>query len=144
MTWVEGMEGFLAILQEIMWCANFSYQPEYFVYARSIGLGLDECVAKVVLRPQLIEGETEEPLKYQGMGSYLEAAIQNATYQAIAGLRDQCLELQTSHTFAYFPRRIMCPINGIHYLSSTHLGTNKSQRQSELVRDLDWACRCSR
>ena len=38
----------------------------------------------------------------------------------------------------------MCPINGIHYLSSAHLGTNKSQRQSELVRDLDWACRCTR
>jgi len=143
MTWVEGMEGFLAILQEIMWCANFSYQPEYFVYARSIGLGLDECVAKVVLRPQLIEGETEEPLKYQGMGSYPEAAIQDAAYQAMAGLRAWCLELQTSHTFAYFPQRIMGPINGIRYPNPMHLGTNRSQRQSELVRDLDWVCWCT-
>ena len=104
------------------------HAPEYFVYARSIGLGLDECVAKVILCPQLVEGETKEPLKYQGMGSYLEAAIQDATYQAMAGLRAWCLELQTSHTFAYFPRRIMGPINGIHYPNPKHPGTNRSQR----------------
>ena len=137
------MDGFPAILREMMWSANFSYQLKYFVYARSIGLGLDECMEKVILRPRLVEGETEEPLKYQGMGSYLEAAIQDATYQAMAGLRAWCLELQTSHTFAYFPRRIMGPINGIRYLNPTHFGTNRSQRQSELVRDLDWVCRCT-
>jgi len=51
MTQAEGMEGFPAILQEMMWCANFSYLPEYFVYARFLGLGLDECMAKLVLRP---------------------------------------------------------------------------------------------
>ena len=102
-TRAKGMEGFLAILREMMWHANFSYYPEYFVYARSIGLGLDECVAKVILCPQLVEGETKEPLKYQGMGSYPEAAIQDVAYQAMAGLRTRCLELQTSHTFAYFP-----------------------------------------
>jgi hypothetical protein len=108
----------------MMWRANFSYQPKYFVYARSLGPGLDECVAKVILRPQLVEGETEEPLKYQGMGSYPEAAIQDAAYQVMAGLRARCLELQTSHTFAYFPQRIMGPINGIRYLNLTHPGTN--------------------
>jgi len=126
MTRAEDMEGFLATLREMMWCANFSYQPEYFVYARPLGPGLDKCVAKVVLCPRFVEGETEEPLKYQGMGSYLEAAIQDAAYQAMAGLRAWCLELQTSHTFAYFPRRIMGPINGIHYPNPTHLGTNMS------------------
>ena len=81
------MEGFPAILQKMMWHANFSYQPEYFVYARSIGLGLDECMEKVILRPRLVEGETEEPLKYQGMRSYPKAAIQDVAYQAMIGLR---------------------------------------------------------
>jgi hypothetical protein len=38
----------------------------------------------------------------------------------------------------------MGPINGIRYLNLTHPGTNWSQRKSELVRDLDWACRCTR
>ena len=51
MTRAKGMEGFPAMLREIMWCANFSYQPEYFVYARPLDPGLDECVAKVVLHP---------------------------------------------------------------------------------------------
>ena len=47
----EGTVGFPAILREMMWRANFSYQPEYFVYARPLDPGLDECVAKVVLHP---------------------------------------------------------------------------------------------
>ena len=62
MTWSEGTEGFPAILREVMWHANFSYKPEYFVYAHLLGLGLDECVAKVILHPRLVEGETKEPL----------------------------------------------------------------------------------
>ena len=111
-----------------MWHANFSYQSKYFVYAHSLGLGLDECVAKIILHPWLVEGETEEPLKFQGIGSYPKAAIQDAAYQAITGLRAQCLELQTSYAFAYFPRRIMGPINGIYYLNHVHPGTNWSQR----------------
>ena len=45
------MDGFPAILREMMWSANFSYQLKYFVYARFLGPGLDECVAKVVLHP---------------------------------------------------------------------------------------------
>ena len=61
-TRTEGMEGFPAILREVMWHANFSYKPEYFVYAHLLGLGLDECVAKVILHPRLVEGETKEPL----------------------------------------------------------------------------------
>ena len=73
----------------------------------------------------------------------MKAAIQDAAYQAIVGLRVWCLELQTSHTFVYFPRRIMGPISGIRYLNPAHPGTNRSQRQLELVRDLDWACRCT-
>ena len=121
------MEGFPAILREMMWSANFSYQPEYFVFAHFLGPGLDECVAKVVLCPRFVEGETEEPLKYQGMGSYPEAAIQDAAYQAIAGLRAQCLELQTSYGYAYFPRRIMGPINAICYPNLAHPCTNQSQ-----------------
>ena len=104
------MEGFPAILREMMWSANFSYQPEYFVFAHFLGPGLDECVAKVVLCPQLVDRETEEPLKYLGMGSYHKSTIQDAAYQAIAGLRARCLELQTSYAFANFPRRIMGPV----------------------------------
>jgi len=102
-TRTEGMEGFPAILWEVMWHANFSYQPKYFVYVHPLGPDLDECVAKVVLHPRLVKLETEEPLKYQGMRSYPKAAIQDVAYQAMAGLRTRCLELQTSHTFAYFP-----------------------------------------
>ena len=126
LTRAEGTKGFPAILREMMWRANFSYQPEYFVYAHPLGPGLEKCMAKVVLHPRLVEGETKEPLKYQGMGSYLEAAIQDATYQTIAGLRAQCFELQTSYAFAYSPRRIMGPINGIHYPNAMHPGTNRS------------------
>ena len=64
LTRTEGTEGFLAILWELMWHANFSYLPEYLVYARSLGLGLDDCVTKLILHPQHVEGESERLLKY--------------------------------------------------------------------------------
>lgn len=64
MTRANGMEGFPALLWEMLWHANFTYQLEYFVYARSLGAGLDECVVKVILRPRLVEGEIERMHTY--------------------------------------------------------------------------------
>jgi hypothetical protein len=50
-TRVEGTEVFPAILREMMWHANFTYQPEYFVYSHLIGPALEEFVARVILHP---------------------------------------------------------------------------------------------
>lgn len=127
-----------------MWHANFTYQPEYFAYARPLGPGLDKCVSRVVLPPRLIEGRPELPFKYIGRGSYPKATIQDATYQDMAGLRARCFEFQTFDAFAYFPWRIMGLINAVYYPNLAHSRTNKMRREIELVRSLDWACRCAR
>ena len=59
MTRAEGNEGFPAMLQDLMWCANFSYAPEYFVYTTKIGPNLVEFYASVLLHPRLMTGPPE-------------------------------------------------------------------------------------
>jgi hypothetical protein len=44
--------------REMMWRANFTYQPEYFIYSHLIGPTPEEFVARVILLPHQVEGET--------------------------------------------------------------------------------------
>jgi hypothetical protein len=74
-TTAKGTEGFPAILREMMWRANFTYQPEYCVCSHLIGPALEEFVARVILHHRQVEGETDRTHAYQGKGSYLDAAI---------------------------------------------------------------------
>jgi hypothetical protein len=59
----------------MMWRANFTYQPEYFIYSHLIGPTPEEFVARVILLPHQVEGETDRTHAYQGKGSYPDAAI---------------------------------------------------------------------
>jgi hypothetical protein len=104
-----------------MWRANFNYQPEYFVYSHLIGPALVEFVARVILHPCQVEGETNRTHVYQGKGSYPDVAIQDAAYKVTAGLRSHCFELQTSYAFIYFPQRISGSVNVVRYLDLAHL-----------------------
>ena len=36
----ENTEGFLALLNEVIWRANYSYHLEYAVYAKGVGHGM--------------------------------------------------------------------------------------------------------
>ena len=87
MTRAEGTKGFPAMLQELMWHANFSYAPEYFVYTTKIGPNLVECYAKVLLHPRLMEGALERSHTFYGMGTSPEVAIQVCAYNALTCLR---------------------------------------------------------
>ena len=51
MTRAKGTEGFPAMLRELMWRANFSYAPKYFVCTTQIGPNIIECYASVLLHP---------------------------------------------------------------------------------------------
>jgi hypothetical protein len=139
-TRAEGSGGIPTLIQAMMWCANFTYQPEYFVYSHLIGPALEEFVARVILNPRQVEGETDRTHAYQGKGSYPDVAIQDAAYKVMAGLCAHCFELQTSYAFIDFPRRISGSVNVVRYPDPAHPGTNRSQRQSELVRSLDIVC----
>jgi hypothetical protein len=85
-------------------------------------------VARVILLPRQVEGETDRTHAYQGKGSYPDAAIQDAAYKATVGLHAHCFELQTSYAFIDFPQRISESINVVRYPDPAHPGTNRSQR----------------
>jgi hypothetical protein len=59
MTQAKGTEGFPALLREMMWRANFSYESKYFLYSVEIGHRLVETHACVLLHPCIMEGPLE-------------------------------------------------------------------------------------
>ena len=81
-TQAEGTEGFPALLRELMWRANFSYEPEYFIYTTKIGPNLVECYASVLLYPHLMTGPPERSHMFSGIRSSTEAAIQAYAYRS--------------------------------------------------------------
>ena len=87
MTRAEGTEGFLAMLRELMWRANFPYALEYFVYTTQIGPNLVECYASVLLHPRLMTGPLERSHIFSGIGSSTKAAIQACAYNACTSIR---------------------------------------------------------
>jgi hypothetical protein len=55
-TRVVGVQGFPSILNEMLRRGNFSYLPEYSVYARGLELGLVDYFATMFIPMRLVEG----------------------------------------------------------------------------------------
>ena len=51
----EDIEGFLALLNEVMWRANYSYRPEYAVYALGVDHGMINYTYKVLIPSHLCD-----------------------------------------------------------------------------------------
>ena len=116
MTRAEGTKGFPAMLRELMWHANFSYAPEYFVYTTKIGPNLIECYASVLLHHHLMTG----PLERSRIFSAPEAAIQASAYSSFTTLRCRYSELNCSYTFAYFSYQVTRSVNEVLYPHPKH------------------------
>lgn len=142
MTRAEGMEGFPALLRELMWRANFSCEPKYFVYTTKIGPNLSESYAKVLLHPRIIEGAPERFHTFSRTGSSMEAAIQACAYNAITSLRRRYPELNNSYTFAYFPFWVTRDENQVLYLHLDQEPDTRSDRMSKLIWALDASFLC--
>ena len=89
----ENIEGFPALLNEVMWSANYSYLPEYAVYALGVGHGVIDYTCKVHIPSHLCDlGEETDRLAW-GKGTSIDMAIQVAPYHAIAMLREAFITL---------------------------------------------------
>ena len=51
----ENIEGFPTLLDEVMWRANYSYCPEYAVYALGVGHGMINYTYKVCISSHLCD-----------------------------------------------------------------------------------------
>ncbi|KAJ1265007.1 hypothetical protein BS78_08G044700 [Paspalum vaginatum] len=100
-THVDGVEGFPSILDEMLWRGNFSYRPEYAVYAKGHGPGLVDYVATLFVPKRLVEGVTE-PHRFVAVGTSVEMAIQAVAYKAIGILGSEVMELDR-YPFSHFP-----------------------------------------
>jgi hypothetical protein len=51
----ENIDSFPALLNEVMWRANYSYHPEYVVYAMGVGHGVIDYTCKVRIPSHLCD-----------------------------------------------------------------------------------------
>ncbi|KAJ1256642.1 hypothetical protein BS78_K337600 [Paspalum vaginatum] len=138
-TRAEGVEGFPSILDEMLWRGNFSYRPEYAVYARGRGPGLVDYFATLFIPKRLVEGVTE-PHRFAAMGTSVEMAIQAVAYKAIGILRSEVMELDR-YPFSHFP--IHSPEQDVNYFDVVmEDATLYERRMSEMVQAQDRMIRC--
>ena len=127
----ENIEGFLALLNEVMWRANYSYRLEYAGYALGVGHGLINYTCKVHIPSHLCDLGQEFDRLALGKGTSIDMAIQVATYHAIAMLREALITL-SEPLFKHFRKRTK--MNGV-FKFSMHIepSTLYEKRMTELV-----------
>ena len=97
----ENTEGFLALLNEVMWRANYSYRLEYAVHALGVGHGMIDYTYKIHIPSHLCHpGEETDHLAW-GKGTSIDMAIQVVAYHAIAMLREAVITI-TEPPFQHF------------------------------------------
>ena len=113
-THVENIEGFLALLNEVMWRTNYSYRPEYAVYALGVGHGMINYTCKVHIPSHLYDPWWEFDRLAWGKGTSIDMAIQVVAYHAIAMLREALITL-SELPFQHFQKRT--EMNGVFKFS---------------------------
>jgi hypothetical protein len=140
-TRAEGVQGFPSILNEMLWRGNFSYLPEYSVYARGLGPGLVDYFATMFIPMRLVEG-VNHSYNFVAHGTSLGMAIQEVAYKAMTHLRQEIGELWMP-PFQHFPMR--GPQPGVNVVDIAPVGAPLYERRmSELVRAQDHNMRCLR
>jgi hypothetical protein len=128
----EDTKGFLALLNEVMWRANYPYHPEYAVYAKGVGHGMIDYMAKVHIPSRLCDLKEELDQVAWGKGTSIDMAIQVAAYHAIAMLREE-LFILSEPPFQHFPERT--EMNGVFKFSMlTEPHTLYEKRMTEFVK----------
>ena len=131
------VDGFPEELREMLWRANFSYQPEYAVYALARGPGLVDYVATVDIPARSVHGSVGH--SYQAVGTSSEMAIQAVAYTAMCALRRE-LPVLSAMPFHYHPIHEHGWTNNVEYAYPD--SSMFEQRISCTVRHLDRERRC--
>jgi hypothetical protein len=88
-----------------MWRANYTYRPVYAVYAKGVGHGMVNYMAKVHIPSCLCDLGYELECDVWGKGiTSINMAIQVASYYAITMLRKE-LYILSKLSFQHFPQK---------------------------------------
>ena len=100
----ENIEAFLALLNEVMWRANYSYSLEYTMYVLGVGHEMINYTCKVRILSHLCDPGQEFDCLAWGKGTSIDMAIQVVAYHAIAMLWETLVTL-SELSFQHFLER---------------------------------------
>jgi hypothetical protein len=136
-TRAEDVVGFPALLNEMLWKANYSLRPEYTVYARGLGVGVVDYVATLHLSARMVAGS--ESHVFEASGTSVEMAIQEVAYEAMTRLRWEHQELWED-PFTYYP--MQAPDDPVcRFATAPVWAPLLERRMVGLVSAYDWAYR---
>ena len=101
-TRAEDVDGFPALLQDMMWRANFTYQPEYALYRRDRGPGMEEYRAIINVIARQVAGSV--PYCIQVHATSEPMAVQEAARRMMSLLRHDLTEL-SQPPYDHFPKQ---------------------------------------
>lgn len=101
-TRAEDVDGYPALLREMMWRSNFTYQPEYAIYRRDRGPGMEEYRVVINVLARQVTGSI--PYSIQVHATSKAMAIQEASSGMMSLLRHDLTEL-SQLPYYHFPSR---------------------------------------
>lgn len=99
-TQAEDVGGYPELLRDMMWKANFTYQPMYSIYRRDQGPGMEEYMAVVGIIARSVAGSI--PYRFQACGTSEAMALQEVARVAMSRLRYDLTEL-SQPPYDHFP-----------------------------------------
>lgn len=138
-TQAENVDGYPALLREMMWRANFTYQPSYAIYRRDRGPGMEEYLAVINIIARRVTGSI--PYCFQARGTSEAMALQEVARVAMSHLRYDLTEL-SQPPYYHFP---MCERGTeVDTFARIQFGEDPQVRQlARLVHTMDQIHRCA-
>lgn len=137
-TRAEDVDGFPALLRDMMWRANFTYQPEHAIYRRDRGPGMEEYRAFINVIARHVAGSV--PYCVQALATSEAMAVQEAASRMMSLLRHDLTEL-SQLPYDHFPNQ--GPTAEVSMFDEIQFGEDPQVRQlARMVRIMDQIHRC--
>ena len=138
-TQAQDVDGYPALLRDMMWRANFTYQPMYYIYRQDQGPGMEQYRAVVRIITRLVTGSI--PYQFEGHGTSESMALQEAARMAMSRIRYDLTEL-SQPPYDHFPIRAYG--SEVDTFAQIQFGEDPQVRQlARLVHILDQVHRCT-
>ena len=137
-TRAEEVDGFPALLRDMMWRANFTYQPEYVIYRRDRGPGMEEYQAILNVIARQVVGSVPYCIHVRATSESM--AVQEAARRMMGLLRHDLTEL-SQPPYVHFPKH--GPRSDVITFDEIQFGEDPYVRElARLVRIMDQTYHC--
>ena len=138
-THAEDVDGYPALLRDMMWRANFTYQPTYSIYRRDRGPGMEEYMAVIDIIARRVTGSI--PYRFQEYSTSEAMALQEVARAAMSRLCYDLTEL-SQPPYDHFP--MQAHAGEVSRFARIQFGEDPQVRQlARLVHIMDQMHRCT-